>query len=153
MPADTTALTRTLATTSPIVFQAELDAARSYAENEKAESTRQAYRTDFRLFGTWCGDRGLEPLPATPEAVAGYLAHLADSGAKASTISRKVAAIRYAHRLAGLESPTGAESLKAVMRGIRRTHGAAPVRKQPATHDLIADMLREVAAAETRRTG
>ena len=47
-------------------------------------------------------------------------AELADSGLKVSTIQRRAASIGYAHKLAGLISPIGDESVKAVLRGIRR---------------------------------
>jgi hypothetical protein len=40
-----------------------------------------------------------------------------------------LAAIRYFHRAAGFESPSGDEKVKAVLSGIRRTIGAAAVRK------------------------
>ena len=46
------------------------------------------------------------------------------------------------HKLAGFEPPTGAETVKAVTRGIRRAIGAAPVRKSPATADVVTQMLR-----------
>jgi hypothetical protein len=31
-----------------------------------APATRRAYATDWRLFGEWCAERGLEPLRAAP---------------------------------------------------------------------------------------
>ena len=40
-----------------------------------------------------------------------------------------------------MSSPTNAETVKAVMRGIRRTIGAARVQKAPATADRLAAML------------
>jgi hypothetical protein len=43
--------------------------------------------------------------------VAAYLAHLADAGLKASTITQRCAEIAYAHRRQGLEPPTVAISL------------------------------------------
>jgi hypothetical protein len=46
-----------------------------------------------------------------------------------------LAAIRYFHRAAGLEAPTSDEKVKAVLSGIRRTIGAAAVRKKAATSD------------------
>ncbi len=55
--------------------------------------------------------------PAWPETVAAFLAGEAKRGVKASTIGRRVAAIRYAHRLAGHESPTNSETVKATVRG------------------------------------
>jgi hypothetical protein len=42
------------------------------------------------------------------------------SASKASTLGRRVAAICYAHKLAGQPLPTDAEGIKATMRGIRR---------------------------------
>ena len=121
--------------------QAERNSAHTFALAEKADATRRAYRTDFAIFGAWCGARGLEALPAAPDTVAAFLASQATHGARASTISRKAAAIRYAHKLAGREPPTNAEAVKAVMRGIRRTIGTSPERKAPATADRIAGML------------
>ena len=70
----------------------------------------------------------------------------ANRGTKASTIGRRLAAIRYAHKLAGHEPPTNSEAVKATLRGIRRTAGSAPVRKAPATADKVLAM---VAKADT----
>jgi integrase len=70
-----------------------------------------------------------------------FLSAEALGGAKASTLGRRVAAIRYAHKAAGHEPPTNRETVKAVMRGIRRTIGTAKVQKAPATADLLRQML------------
>lgn len=123
-----------------------LSRAANYAAAEKAEATRRAYRSDFAQFKAWCGCQApsREPLPASLETVAAYLAHLADAGLKASTITRRCAAIAYAHKLAGHESPTAAEPVKAVLRGIRRKIGTAVERKAPATAKAIAAMLRRI---------
>jgi hypothetical protein len=56
--------------------------------------------------------------------VASYIAAEAQT-AKPSTIGRRIAAIRYAHKLAGFDTPTDAEGVKATMRGICRTFGSA----------------------------
>ena len=85
--------------------------------------------------------RGATALPAHVGIVAAYLSSLADSGRKASTIGRRAAAIGYHHKMAGHEPPTGSEGVKAVLRGIRRTIGAAKQGKAPATADLIGQML------------
>lgn len=82
--------------------------------------------------------------PTEPATVAAYLAHLADAGLKASTIARRLAAIAYAHKLKGLESPTAAEAVHVVMRGIRRKIGTAATGKAPATAKAIAAMLEHV---------
>jgi integrase family protein with SAM-like domain len=110
------------------VVQAEMDTARAFALAEKAPATRVAYKADFRDFTRWCGARGASPMPATPNLVSAYLANLATGGAKASTIGRKAAALRYAHKLVGFEPPTNAESVKAVVRGIRRSVAGPDIR-------------------------
>src|SRR5713226_10109006 len=105
------------ASTLPAALGPDLAAAIDLAKAEKAASTRKAYGTDYRLFKVWCDAKGVSSLPAAPETVAAYIAAEAQT-AKPSTISRRVAAIRYAHKLAGLETPTDAEGVKATMRGI-----------------------------------
>ena len=123
------------------VADAEIAAAVSFAMQEKSEGTRRAYRSDFRIFRTWCAERGLEALPATAATVARFLSAQATGGLKASTIGRRAAAIGYAHRLADHEPPTSAEAVKACVRGIRRSIGTAPVRKTAATAGLVQEML------------
>src|SRR5258708_33031139 len=117
--------------TLPAALGPDLAAAIDLAKAEKAASTRKAYGTDFRIFKDWCEARGVAALPAAPETVAAYLAaHAASS--KASTLGRRVAAIRYAHKLAGRRLRTEAEGCKATLRGIRRTYGGGRVRQAPA---------------------
>lgn len=119
-----------------------LTSAASYALAEKSDNTRRAYRADFDDFSSWCALQGAAPLPASIEVTAAYLASLADRGLKASTITRRCAAIGYAHRLAGIEPPSNAEPVKAVLRGIRRRIGVAVERKAPATARAVAAMVK-----------
>src|SRR5437899_8570622 len=79
---------------------AEIERAYEYALNEKSPGTRAGYRRDMELFRAWCADRRVDALPASPETVAGYLASLAQAELMPATISRRVSAIRYAHKLA-----------------------------------------------------
>jgi site-specific recombinase XerD len=135
------ALAVSQASNLPAALAPELAAAVGYAKAEKAQATRKAYGTDFRLFTAWCDSKGAVSLPALPETVAAYLASEAGAGVKPSTIGRRVAAIRYAHKLASLPTPTDAEGVKATVRGIRRTHGAAKVRKAPAVASKVLGMV------------
>lgn len=118
--------------------------ATDYAKASKAEATRRAYRSDFEDFTAWCTASSLATMPASIETVAAYFAHLADADRSVSTIMRRAAAIAYAHRLAGLEPPTNAEPVKAVLQGIRRSLGVAPKRKAPATAPMLKKMLRSI---------
>jgi site-specific recombinase XerD len=124
----------------PGLPDADIERAASYAKQDKSPATRQAYRSDFTIFQAWCTSRGVRPLPATPETVASFLASDAEAGLKPSTISRRCAAIRYAHKLGGHEPPTNSEIVKATLRGIRRAIGAAPARKAPAVAEIMRDM-------------
>jgi integrase len=78
--------------------------------------------------------------------VAAYLAKEAEAGLKPSTISRRSAAIRYAHKLSDHEPPTNSEAVKATLRGIRRAIGVAPARKAPAVAEITRDMAHAAPA-------
>ena len=145
----TTALTVISDVTLPAALGPDLAAAIDLAKAEKAASTRKAYGTDFRLFEAWCATRSVAALLAAPETVAAYLAANAGTS-KASTLGRRIAAIRYAHKLAAHPLPTDAEGVKATMRGIRRTHGSARVRKAPA---LAGKVIGMVATAPDKLAG
>jgi site-specific recombinase XerD len=79
-------------------------------------------------------------LPSSPQTVAAFLAGEANRGIRPATIARRLAAIRYAHKLAGHPSLTASETVKATLRGIKRTIRTAPKRKAPATSDKIVAM-------------
>jgi site-specific recombinase XerD len=134
----------------PAALAPDLAAAVNYARSEKSPATRKAYGTDFRLFKEWCDGKGAQSLPAAPETVAAFLAAEAEAGVRPSTLGRRVAAIRYAHKLASLATPTDAEGVKATLRGIRRSVGARKVRKAPALAERVKAM---VAASPDTLTG
>jgi Phage integrase, N-terminal SAM-like domain len=132
---DCTALTVVEQPALPAELTATLELAADFARASKAKATQEAYGSDFRIFESWCRSRGLSALPATAESLCAFLADEASLGKRASTLGRRLAAIRYFHRAAGYETPTTDEKVKAVLSGIRRTIGAAPVRKRAATAD------------------
>jgi site-specific recombinase XerD len=132
-------------------LQVAPDRANHFAKAEKAPSTRKAYRGDFVAFQAWCAGHGVPALPATAETIAVYLSAEADRGIKASSIARRVAAIRYAHKLAGLLSPTEVEAVHAVVRGIRRTIGTAKEPKAPVTNERLLAMVA-AQKTESRKT-
>jgi site-specific recombinase XerD len=136
----TAALTISPKSSALAVPAADAERARGYANAEKAAATRRAYGADFLIFRAWCEERQLDAVPASPATAAAFLAHEASRNVKASTIGRRVAAIRYAHKLAGLATPTDDELVKATVRGIRRTLGTAKTKKAPATAERLLAM-------------
>jgi site-specific recombinase XerD len=130
--------------TLPATLGAELASAADLARLEKADATRRAYGSDWRIFKSYCEERGALALPAAPVTVAAFLAWEDGRDSKPSTIGRRVAAVLYAHKLASLTSPTNDERVKAVMRGIRRKQGVAPVKKAPADSVMVLAMCANV---------
>ncbi|MAS53160.1 MAG: integrase [Pimelobacter sp.] len=130
----------------PDVLRPAAGAARAFAEQAKAENTKRAYRADWRCFRSWCGERGLDALPADPRTVTLYVADKAapsDGSAplKVSTLERRLSAISQAHRMSGLPSPasTREEPLHSVWAGLVRTKGRAKDKVAPAlTPDVVA---------------
>ena len=138
---------------TPAALGQEADAARGYAAASRAASTRLIYDADWRRFQTWCAARGVPPLPADPVAVARFCAGEAEAGRAPSTITRRLAAIGWAHKLAGLKPPQHADgggAIAEVMAGIRRSRAAPPAQKAAADADVLRDMLRACSGDELR---
>lgn len=121
-------------------------AVNGFASAEKSAATRRAYQSDFAVFSAWCKGRGFDPLPAAAAAVAAFVADQAKVGKRPSTLARRVAAISYAHELAGLTSPTAAKMVRVVLGGIRRSMGTKRAQKAPATAERVAAMLATISA-------
>ena len=117
------------------------DQARAYAEGSKAANTRRAYAFDWARFIGWCGERGLASLPARAETVALYATDLAATR-KVSTINRRLSVISQAHQAAGFETPTKSAVVRAVLQGIKRSHGVAQAQKAPVVTEDIRAMVR-----------
>lgn len=132
----------TLAKVSQHLPGAPLQAARKYLEAQLAPATRRAYRADARAFREWCTVRQVQPIPATAETVAEFIASQADAGIKPATLRRRVAAIRFIHHAAGLESPTSAMTVIATIKGVFNRVGVKPNRKAPATAPRLREMLQ-----------
>ena len=81
---------------------AALAVASSYARQAHAPATLRAYAADWADFTAWCRSGNLTACPATPAAVAAYLASLASTHGR-SALERRLAAIGYQHRLRGAE--------------------------------------------------
>lgn len=127
-----------------LALQGSAAAAVDYARASRSEATRRAYQNDTADFARWCERHGLDPLPASVDMVAAYLASLAQRGLRASTITRRCAGIGYAHRMAGIEPPTNNEAIKAVLAGIKRSIGTAVERKAPATAETIRAIVADI---------
>jgi site-specific recombinase XerD len=126
--------------TDVVPSPSSLEQVREYIRASKAQNTLRGYRTDWREFCGWCEAQRVDPLPASPESVAAYLAACAGR-LKVGTVQRRMNAIAEAHKAVGLESPTHHALVTNTMKGIRRTKGTAPAQKAPALTEDIRAMV------------
>ncbi len=122
--------------------------AKEYIIGSLSENTLRAYASDAKIFRLWCEKREFKPLPATPNVIANFLAAQAkskDPELKAVTLSRRLAAIRYVHKMMGLHAlPTDDMLVRQTLRGIMRKKLTAPTQKAPSTGDLIHAMVEQI---------
>jgi site-specific recombinase XerD len=123
-----------------VVPSPSLEQVRDFIRASKAESTLRGYQSDWRHFLEWAQARDICPLPASAEAVAGYIAECA-ARLKVGSIQRRLNAIAEAHKAVGLESPTSAGMVRNTLKGIRRTIGVAAVQKSPTLTEDIRAMV------------
>ena len=70
-----------------------------------------------------------------------FLADQAKAGIAPSTLTRRTAAIKFAHEAQGQQSPTSSKLVSSTMKGIRRSNGNAKKQKAPATADRVVSMV------------
>jgi integrase len=125
----------------PAVALELVERTRAFAGAATSENTRRAYARQWAAFVAWCESSRLAPLPAAPVTVALYASGLAESGRKVATIEQAVAAITAAHGAAGHPSPRDDANLRLVLRGIRRSVGAAQREAAPVLAGHLRSML------------
>jgi site-specific recombinase XerD len=124
----------------------------AYVAAARAPNTLRGYRSDWAEFTDWCLRQNLTPLPAAAATVSAYLTELARAQAKVGTMSRRLSAIRFAHRLRNHPDPTTGARVVAVWEGIRRTHGAPPDQATPLMPPELFDVLDACPRTKTWKT-
>jgi site-specific recombinase XerD len=127
---------------------AALEAAQRYVEMAISKTTSRAYSTDFAHFEAWCRAERLPSLPAKPSTVGLYLASMAESGYRISTITRRLAAIAIMHRDRNLPSPASLRfpAVGNVIRGIQREKGVRPEQKRALSTEELRKMVTAMPA-------
>ena len=141
-PHDILAVTRTLNDLA--------DSAAGYAARSSGPGTKAAYQSAWKTYSGWCETLGQKPLNGDPGLLALYLAKRANDGLAVSSLQVARAAIRAAHRLAGVPLDLDDPRLGLVMQGIIRTHGMRPRRRAaPAVPDVLRRLLTALPAPHT----
>jgi site-specific recombinase XerD len=108
-------------------------------------ATRRAYAACWKIFVTWCGERGADALRATETDIAAYLRERAERGARIATVRKSLAAIAQVRRLAGAALDRDSRDLHFVLKALAREFGiAAEGRAELMTADIEA-MLQALA--------
>lgn len=141
---------RTQELAPPEVPDTVATAMRRLREKAASDNTRAAQVSDWTIFTRWCDRTGHNPLPATAEQLSWFLTEksteLRPDGRWAyspSTLSRWVSTINKMHALAGLPKPGAHESVRDLLRGIRRDRATPPTRRTP----LLTDDIRTILGA------
>jgi integrase len=139
--------------------------ARKYAEKALAPSTLMAYRADWAQFTAWCAVNGYCPLPAKAQVLADYVPEMHEApsprrasrklegGLRANSIRRRIAAIKYFHKRAGLQSPTDHPIVDDVIAGVMRTkaeEGETIRRVAPIMADTLHTLLDRIGTVSVR---
>ena len=125
---------------------------RRYIGAARSANTLRGYHSDWTEFATWCTQQGSAPLPAGPRTVSGYLTLLAGHGAKVGTMSRRLSAIKFVHKLQNHPDPTANALVVGVWEGIRRVHTTDPDQARPLMPPQLWDVLATFPTQRTWKT-
>jgi len=117
-----------------------------------SSNTRRAYATQMVKFRAWAAEHDVRPLPASPAAVAAYLAHLAGIERRSlSSVKLAMAAIAAAHRLAGRPFDVRDHRIRAVLKGVARIYPREPRQAAPLRPAMLRSMLDELGVSLLER--
>ena len=122
----------------------------------RAPSTNKSYGLAYKRWRLWAQDYPeISPLPASHLHVLLYLVHLDQTATSFSTINLAVCAIKWAHGLAGLDSPTEHVMIIEALHGLRRKQAKPTVRKEGFTKVHVHQLINELdvsSVVDTRNT-
>jgi integrase len=128
--------------------------------NAKSPNTLNGYASDWEDFDTWCRQKRLQSLPASPQVVAAYLSDRAmnswngPSGRlrkltekaplKLPTLLHRLWGIKYKHKECGYHFDTGCREIENVVSSLRRQNTAKEERKDPLLLSDIRGMVENL---------
>jgi integrase len=102
--------------------------------------TLRGYTADLRKFESWCGSRGRDWLPASDDTIAAFIDHEIE-GMSASTVRRRLSAIKFAHRISDLPNPTGTSIVHLALRRAARRKSRRPDQSRGLTSAILKRIL------------
>lgn len=133
-----------LPVTLSIAEQAEI---RANVDAADAANTIRTYESAWASWCAWCRDHDTLPLPASPEALAGYLSTATRRDGQPYTVGTlrlHLAAIARAHHERDIEAPIQHPLVYRTWRGLRRRRDVRQTGAAPLTVDLLARACRSL---------
>ena len=102
-----------------------------------SEHTRRAYRRHWRAFAAWAVESEYGALPSADDVLARWLLSLSEDGKAVATVRQARAAVVFAHRAAGWDSPAGL-AVRRALKGIGRRTGRPQRQAAPLSAEGLA---------------
>ena len=115
---------------------------------ELSRNSVRAYESGWRAFQKFCADANRESLPAATRTLTDYVLWNIEEGRRLQTISVRLSAINYHHRLAGLPSPIDG-SVTTLLSCARRDLKERPAGRHPLTLIQLQSILSKYSDADT----
>ena len=129
----------------------ERERVESYAGRSKSAATIKAYAAGWRDFLSFLRRaRTCRRCPPRMRPSRSTCRRMADRGAKAATIARRLVVIAQAHKGADLPTPTTSSLVRRVHAGIRRTIGTAQARQSARPRRRSEEDARQIAGHSRR---
>jgi site-specific recombinase XerD len=110
-------------------------------QQQLAKGTYRVYLSDGKIFQQWCQHHQVSSTSATPESIALFLTDQFKHGFHPSTLTRRLAAIKFMYLNLGKTSPTDSSIVRAVLKGIKRDEKVKPSQPKKA---IISSMIKQM---------
>ena len=111
----------------------------------RADNTTLTYLNDFKRWRPWASKfPEITVLPATPAYVALYLLGVLEASTSPSPVQSALYSIRWAHDIAGLESPTSHTIPQKVLESARRRLSHQTSKKLPFTGEILLKFFQSL---------
>ena len=128
-----------------------VETAQAYARAATSQNTLRAYASDWRDYLGWRVKQGLEARPlADPETIGLYLAALASSSRRVTTVERRLSALAWNFTQRALPFDRRDRHVASVLAGVRRTHARPPAQKEALLPEHLVAMLAALPPCDLR---
>ena len=125
-------------------LQEEIEGAKTLILQAKALTTTKSYLSHIRRFRRWAEERGVSWLPASRSSVLAFLGFLQKNDGSRAIITGSRAAISWAHKIGGLDSPTNDSLVAMCVQGALRM-AKKPLKTHPFSKGVTVRLFKETA--------